>query len=419
MTIKRTIIRLTTLLLSALFIVLTAAPVSAQTPEQITSQSLYGNWEQYVPGDGPLGAACGAAALPGGGTSVGQIPLRGGSPVEQAYNYFIDRGLTPAQSAGIVGNLIVESGVDPRINQVGGGPGRGIAQWSAGDRWDTTRPHNGQPANVLAFAKTRTPPDPFALVVQLDFIWHEMNNIPPWNQTLPAIKQAASPSDAAIVFMQKYEKPAGFQNPNSPTAIKRKEAAERVFADPVNAGKGGGTSMPTSGQLNCGSNGGIGVGGRLVFPLVTSKSTIRNHKPYSWCFDSQTNCHHDYNAADIMISEGTQVIAAAPGKVVLARSTPRHAASVAILGDDKHVYFYQHLAPGSLSVANQQQVAAQAPLGKVGDRRAAFNTPPHLHFDMQPPPATNRPGCSGAACRSVNFLNVQPPLIEAFNTLPE
>ena len=55
-----------------------------------------------------------------------------------AFDYFRLKGLTDIQSAGIVGNLDAESGLDPTIHQIGGGPGRGIAQWSAGARWDTT-----------------------------------------------------------------------------------------------------------------------------------------------------------------------------------------------------------------------------------------------------------------------------------------
>ena len=53
-----------------------------------------------------------------------------------AYEFFVSKGLTNFQAAGIVGNLIQESNVDPGAVQ-SGGPGRGIAQWSAGGRWDT------------------------------------------------------------------------------------------------------------------------------------------------------------------------------------------------------------------------------------------------------------------------------------------
>src|SRR4051812_26829508 len=55
-----------------------------------------------------------------------------------AYDFFVAKGLTPFQAAGIVGNLDQESGVNPASVQFGGGPGRGIAQWSVGGRWDSS-----------------------------------------------------------------------------------------------------------------------------------------------------------------------------------------------------------------------------------------------------------------------------------------
>src|SRR4051794_15363078 len=48
-----------------------------------------------------------------------------------AFDFFLGKGLTPIQAAGIIGNLDQESGMSPTISQYGGGPGRGIAQWSA------------------------------------------------------------------------------------------------------------------------------------------------------------------------------------------------------------------------------------------------------------------------------------------------
>ena len=58
------------------------------------------------------------------------------SNTHTAFNYFVAKGLTKRQSAGIVGNLLQESSMNPTIKQYGGGPGRGIAQWSGGGRWD-------------------------------------------------------------------------------------------------------------------------------------------------------------------------------------------------------------------------------------------------------------------------------------------
>src|SRR5437764_11400625 len=69
---------------------------------------------------------------------------------QPAYDFFVAKGLTNFQAAGIVGNLDQESGVDPHSVQYGGGPGRGIAQWSVGGRWDTSANDN-----VLAYASQK------------------------------------------------------------------------------------------------------------------------------------------------------------------------------------------------------------------------------------------------------------------------
>ena len=81
-------------------------------------------------------AGCGDAgpAAPGEATARAQSDLFANDVT--ACNYFVGKGLTNFQSAGIVGNLDQESGVNPSSVQAGG-PGRGIAQWSVGGRWDT------------------------------------------------------------------------------------------------------------------------------------------------------------------------------------------------------------------------------------------------------------------------------------------
>lgn len=52
-----------------------------------------------------------------------------------AFEFFVGKGLKNFQAAGIVGNLAMESGVNPNSGQAGGS-GQGIAQWLAGGRWN-------------------------------------------------------------------------------------------------------------------------------------------------------------------------------------------------------------------------------------------------------------------------------------------
>jgi hypothetical protein len=115
---------------------------------------------------------------------------------QPAFEYFVDKGLTEVQAAGIVGNLDQESGVDPTIEQFGGGPGRGIAQWSVGGRWDTD-PND----NVVDFAAA-SGREPKTLDVQLDFIWFELTTI---GYGYDDLKNATTVEAAVNAFMSKYE----------------------------------------------------------------------------------------------------------------------------------------------------------------------------------------------------------------------
>src|SRR4051812_32496253 len=84
----------------------------------------------------PLAVGCGDSR-PDDGEPVESVssPIFGND--KTSFDYFVGKGLTPIQAAGIVGNLDQESGDSPTAVQ-SGGPGRGVAQWSVGGRWDTS-----------------------------------------------------------------------------------------------------------------------------------------------------------------------------------------------------------------------------------------------------------------------------------------
>ncbi|HEY1585100.1 MAG TPA: phage tail tip lysozyme [Polyangia bacterium] len=143
-----------------------------------------------------------AAALSG---CVGAAPVEGESSEalatafandKPAYDFFVAKGLTNFQAAGIVGNLDQESGVNPGSVQFGGGPGRGIAQWSVGGRWDTSANDN-----VLAYAKSKGESSG-SLNLQLEFIWYELTT---FGYGYSALKATANVTDATVAFQDKYE----------------------------------------------------------------------------------------------------------------------------------------------------------------------------------------------------------------------
>ena len=115
---------------------------------------------------------------------------------QAAYDYFVGKGLTNFQAAGIVGNLDQESGVNPNAVQQGG-PGRGIAQWSVGGRWDTD---GGD--NAVSYASQQGK-SVWSLQLQLDFIWYELTKFSGYG--LSKLKATTNVTDATVVFQTDFE----------------------------------------------------------------------------------------------------------------------------------------------------------------------------------------------------------------------
>jgi hypothetical protein len=179
--------------------------------------------------------ACGAdPSTEGGGT----ISLVGNDNEEKAFNFFVSKGLTKEQSAGIVGNLMQESNVNPKSNNTAAKPsgrspssiipgvtwdGGGIAQWEGG-RWTGDNGFLAFVAGKYDFAghpqgngKTWN-----ILSVQLDYMWWELNHTQ--KGTLDAVKSKSTPAAAAQAFEVNYER-AG-----QPEMANRVRYAEQAFA---------------------------------------------------------------------------------------------------------------------------------------------------------------------------------------------
>ena len=115
---------------------------------------------------------------------------------ETAFNYFVAKGLTKTQAAGIVGNLIQESSVVATAVEYGGGPGRGIAQWSVGGRWDSSHDDN------VAWYAANHGGSRWSLGMQLDFIWYELDT---YGYGYSELRAATTVSAATIAFEDRYE----------------------------------------------------------------------------------------------------------------------------------------------------------------------------------------------------------------------
>ena len=121
-------------------------------------------------------------------TGAPTTSLSGNDNIQQAYNFFVGKGLTNFQAAGIVGNFMQESGVNPESQQIGGGPGRGIAQWSLGGRWQPDL-MTGNAANDL--------------LAQLNYVWTELTTS--YSGVLIGLKATKNVTDATTIICTQYE----------------------------------------------------------------------------------------------------------------------------------------------------------------------------------------------------------------------
>lgn len=129
------------------------------------------------------------------------LPKDVGGRAEVAMGFFQSRGYTKEQAAGIVGNLIGESNLNPEIRG-DGGMSHGIAQWNR-DRL----------ANLRRFAASRGKSwQDFG--VQLEFIDWELQNVE--KSAYNNLKNARTIDEATAAFIG-YERPRGW-TANNPKA---------------------------------------------------------------------------------------------------------------------------------------------------------------------------------------------------------
>lgn len=113
--------------------------------------------------------------------------------INQAVAYFESQGWSRAQSIGIVANLDLESRMEPGIDQIGGGPGYGLAQWE-GPRQRDFAAWSGHDIRGSSFAE------------QLRFVQHELTGTE--RAAGNALRGATDARSAAEIVCRLYERPA-------------------------------------------------------------------------------------------------------------------------------------------------------------------------------------------------------------------
>lgn len=159
-----------------------------------------------APGTGPTTPSSSG----GGGESSGSSgAVAADSTGAQVYNYLLEKGLSPVQALGIIGNLMQESGENQTLNlnpSASNGPSIGIAQWEGTRRYGTTT------SSLQGFAASQGKPMT-DLGVQMDFMWHELNTTYKKN-TLDPILASTTLEQSTSIFLNQYERPRvrDFQN---------------------------------------------------------------------------------------------------------------------------------------------------------------------------------------------------------------
>lgn len=126
------------------------------------------------------------------------------------FEYFTNSGWTANASAGLLGNIVSESGLIPDVWEGGHGPGYGLVQWTPADNLIAWCKDNGLDYTTLraqcqriAFEMTHGQqffPSKFSSMTAAEYM----------NSTL-------SPEQLALIFLNNYERPANSNQPQRST----------------------------------------------------------------------------------------------------------------------------------------------------------------------------------------------------------
>jgi hypothetical protein len=183
--------------------------------------------------------------------------LAGNTNAEKAFRFFVAKGYQPFQAAGIIGNMMVESGVMPQRLQgtsidtitpaesVGDkNIGWGIVQWTPGSK--IIRP---------SFDAGKDPND---LAVQLDFLFNQLEGNPPVPEKTAGdqLKATTTVEQAVLAFQGNKSvggEYVGFERPKDQTGSVATrtsfaiDALTQFGSGTTIAGNGGGCGLDASG----------------------------------------------------------------------------------------------------------------------------------------------------------------------------
>lgn len=367
-------------------------------------------------------SATSSCTTSGGSSSSGTLP--GTGDAKKTYDYFRSKQLTPAQAAGITGNIEVESGYNPAIVSKAGY--HGLAQWDKNIRW---------PA-MVAWAKENNRNE-LDFYTQLDYIWYEGGK----GGHIAGIQKYDDVALTAWYWGRYYEGAviggSGDATPltNVQGLSARTTAAQKVFAtygsDPV------GNNPDSSAVTSTGCGGTTGTVDTNGFSFPIAPQTKSGNKTVQYLSQVPCNnpdgCHHhqapdpvpgDSYAFDLgrqpggNDSVGAPVYAISDGTIYSVNLFDDLTGCYAVnLLSEKDNFYYAYLHISNVLIKKGDHVNAGQQIAEVGESRCTANgSTPHLHIDrgcMQN--GKYLPG-GRPSCRDQGII----PLINSlYNGLPE
>jgi len=350
--------------------------------------------------------------------SVSGGNLSGSDNQQKAFNYFVSKGFTPQQSAGIIGNLISESGVNPKRVQstptpegdrdnitVNNKTGYGIAQWTS----------SGRQQGLVDLARSRGLQIEGDLALQLDFLIKEID------ASYAGIRLTPDLRSSSDYFMTQFERP---KDQSESAKAKRASAGQQVL-ELYGAG-----AVPDPTKLTttegCNSTGATGqAAGFVGFPLQTTKARMTELNGKQFNNGTMGRGGHPYAAFDIMADPDTPVISILPGKVVSVSEDKCPGRLVSIFDETKGVTVsYLHMSISKTLVKKGDAITAGQIIGYVGQGAEGCGSA-HLHIDVAA--GDSRPACKRESCPAANaaifeqgeaMLSLGKGLFDAYEKLP-
>ncbi|WP_433163579.1 phage tail tip lysozyme [Kribbella sp. CA-247076] len=236
-------------------------------------------------------------------SGCGCSTLVGSNNQQKAFNYFTSNGYSKEQAAGIVGNMIHESGVEPgRLQNTPPGQvtnpadaidsplGWGIVQWTPAGKM--IRPSRGAGVDDAVIG---------SLEYQLEFLKKQLDGetaIPEANAG-QMLKRTNTAEDAAVAFGRYYERFAGSDDLSNPRYTQRKTAAREVLST-------FGGAAPGEGGASCGAGNGDIVRTALQLAWDTPGHG-HSPKPINPTYEQAVQEHNGSSGEDVLTDCGVFV----------------------------------------------------------------------------------------------------------------